>query len=115
MSAISLSSFNSYRPTQGATLPSAQQAQRGGTTYGSTAPARGGNTSAAYCPTCGGGGSNRAGAADSSSYCPTCNRAGGVQSNVAGGARLGAAQTSQTSAANSQGGRICVGCAYQGR
>ena len=117
MSAISLSSFNSFRPVQGAMLSSAQQAPRGGAAFGSSAPVRGGNVagnSAAYCPTCVGGGA-RAGAADSSSYCPTCNRAGGAQANV-GGARFGAAQTGAVNANSAQqGGRICVGCAYQGR
>ena len=136
MSAISLSSFNSFRPTQGAALPSTQQSPRAA--FGSTAPTRGGNVgaagnSSAYCPTCVGGGGR--GESASSSYCPTCNRAGGAQSNVAGGnARFGAAQggtnfasnnnaprfgAAQTGAAggahNHGGGRVCVGCAYQAR
>jgi len=118
MSAIySLSSLNSYRPGQGATLPTAQQAQRG-TTYGtfnsnsvnsnSVGAARSSNTSAAYCPTCGGA-MARSTASSSSSYCPTCNRAGGTQSNIT------RASTAATASQSNQGGRICVSCAYQGR
>ena len=117
MSAISLSSFNSFRPTQGAALPSAQQAPRGGAAFGNSTPVRGGNAtfgnSSTYCPTCVGGGGR--GEAASSSYCPTCNRAGGTQSNVTGNAR-GAAQFGVAGGAHAhQGGRVCVGCAYQGR
>jgi len=109
MSAISLSSFNSYRPSQGATLQSSQ-VQRGGTPYGAGASRGSGaaynsGTGSAYCPTCGGGVS-RSAAPNSTSYCPTCNRSGGNQSNIAG-----ANQSFQSG----QGGRTCIACAYQGR
>jgi hypothetical protein len=112
MSAISLASFNSFRPS-GATLQSAQP-QRGGNIYGSangTAAARGSSaaynsgTGSAYCPTCNGNVS-RSASPSSSSYCPTCNRSGGAQSNIAG-----ANQSYQSG----QGGRACIACNYQGR
>ncbi|MCL2710525.1 MAG: hypothetical protein FWE95_06570 [Planctomycetaceae bacterium] len=124
MNAISaLSSFNS-RAVQGTSLPSAQQAQRGNVNTSNGVGAARGNANAgassAYCPTCVGGSGARGGAASSSSYCPTCNQAGGRQANVtsfgtnnANAARTGAAQTG--AAHSHQGGRICVGCAYQGR
>ena len=116
MNAItSLSSFNS-RVNQGATLPYAQQAQRGTFNSGVGSVRGSSNTGASstYCPTCAGGSAARGAATSSSSYCPTCNQAGGRQANITNaGVRAGAAQTG--SAHNLQGGRICVGCAYQGR
>jgi hypothetical protein len=94
-----------------------------------TNAARGGNANSAsstFCPTCvgGSGGAARGGATSSSSFCPTCNQAGGRQSratnnfNANTNARVGATQTGAAqagSAHNHQGGRVCVGCAYQGR
>ena len=141
MNAIS-ASFG-FRTGQGASLPSAQQAQaqRGSVvnTFNSGAGAARGNanatsmsagrssagaTSAAFCPGCGVGGNARGGASGSSSFCPTCNQAGGRQSSITNfnananfnantATRTGAAQTG--AAHTHQGGRICVGCAYQGR
>ena len=128
MNAISaLSSFN-FRAGQGATLPSAQQAQaqRGSFNASHGAGAARGNAqagaSSSFCPTCVGGSAARGSASSSSSFCPTCNQAGGRQSNVANfnttAPRTGAAQTGAAHShaqGGAQGGRICVGCAYQGR
>ena len=136
MNAIS-SSFN-FRSSQGAALPTTQQNQRGNfNTFNSGVGAARGNvnatsmgavrggvansSSSAFCPGCGVGGSAaRGGASGSSSFCPTCNVPGGRQSSITNTnfntpARTGAAQAGAAQAHNHQGGRVCVGCAYQGR